>query len=73
MKHGESCRRCNPDGGISLSGLHGLATEEAVEYSLSRARSVERKLPMLGLVYRVVAEVLFNEQQRQTTQEEKTA
>lgn len=69
-KHPRACRRCNPDGGISpLSGLHSLATTEAVEYSLSRALDVERKTPMLALIYRVVAEVLINESKRQSKED----
>lgn len=45
--------------------LSQIATRETIDYALDRASAVERKFPMLALVYRVVAEVLEREHDKQ--------
>lgn len=49
------------DATLPQAGLSDVATEERIEYALQRARAVERKHPLLSLIYRVVAEVLHHE------------
>lgn len=41
--------------------LHTEARSESISYALKRGRAVEHRHPMLGLIYRVVAEVLMHE------------
>jgi hypothetical protein len=53
--------------------LAELATPERITYARDRASAFESRSPMVALIYRVVADVLEQEQDNNTPTEEENA